>query len=316
MSDRKQVLILAREADFFAEKLAKAVPAFRYRGATTAANALPFAANCEILLVRDLDDFGGLTAAMPHLKWIQALTTGTSGIEHLAGLSKDVVITAARGFHGPQMSELAFLLMLSLTRRFKTVLANQAAAKWERRPQSLLFGKTAVIVGVGATSEQLALRCKAFGMTVFGVSSSRREVLHFDEIFPRTHLRDAAARADFLIVLAPSNADTRHLVGRDVLTSMRASAFLINIARGELVDTAALIDVLREKRIAGAGLDVFETTPLPPSSPLWTMDNVIVTPHVGGMSDIYAEQVLPILIENLSAYAAGHHDALRFVVQR
>jgi D-2-hydroxyacid dehydrogenase (NADP+) len=313
---KPKALIFAREADFLVARLSEAVPGIAFVGAADAAGLMPHAAEGDILIARDLDDIGGLLAAMPKLKWIQALTTGTSGIAAQPHLRADVMLTAARGFHSPQMSELAFLLMMALARRFKKILTNAQNAKWERWPQSLLAGKTAVIVGIGATSEELARRCKAFDMHVIGVSGSRTTVAHFNEIVPRAQLAQAASRADFLIVLAPSMAETHHLIGETVFTAMKPSAFLVNIARGELVDTQALLRALEARQIAGAGLDVFEQTPLPPDSPLWHRDDVIVTPHIGGMSDVYAQQALPILIDNLQAYAAGEIDRLRFRVSR
>lgn len=171
-----------------------------------------------------------------------------------------------------------------------------------------------VLVGVGAISEELALRCKAFKMTVLGVSASRHEAAGFDRIYLREDLLTAAAQGDFLVVLVPYEPSTHHLIDRRVLDAMPAHARLLNIARGPVIDEAALIAALRDKRIAGAGLDVFCTEPLPPDSPLWTLPNVIITPRIGGMSDSYAEQVLPLLMANVRAYAARNHNAMRNIV--
>jgi phosphoglycerate dehydrogenase-like enzyme len=127
-------------------------------------------------------------------------------------------------------------------------------------------------------------------------------------VVSRKSLKDAAAEADFLIVLAPYSPETHRLVDRSVLGALKREAVLINIARGKVIDESALIEALREKRIAGAALDVFETEPLPPESPLWGMDNVIITPRIGGMSDIYAEQASAIMLRNIRAFAAGKLD--------
>ena len=250
-----------------------------------------------------------LLAAMPGLDWIQALTTGIDPLLTL-NLPPEVIITSARGIHGPQMSELGLLLMLSLARNLPRMLHNQQQAVWERWPQRLLQGKTVGIVGVGTISEVLAGHCKALGMRVLGVSDSRTTAPGFDAIEPRSGLGIVAKSADFLVVLAPLIPENEHLISAEVLRQMRPDAFLINLARGRVVDEAALIAALQRGEIAGAGLDVFETEPLPADSPLWRLPNVIVTPHVGGLSDIYARQLLPLVVHNARAYLAGNLDAL------
>ena len=253
-------------------------------------------------------------AAMPRLEWIHALTTGVDSILAM-DLRPGVVVTATRGVHGPQMSELALLQMMSLARGFPRMLENQRQSLWRRWPQPLLLGRTVVIVGVGNIGEELARRCGAFGMRVIGVSDGRSQVPGFDAIHPRSELRAAAAAADFLVVLVPYSSATHALIDASVLRAMRTDAFLVNIARGGVLDEAALIEALRERRIAGAALDVFREEPLPAASPLWSLPNVIVTPHVGGMSDRYAEQVLPQLRHNVGAWLRGGTGGLRNVVR-
>jgi D-2-hydroxyacid dehydrogenase (NADP+) len=201
--------------------------------------------------------------------------------------------------------------MIALSRNFVAMQANQRQKRWERWPQRLLFEKTVVLVGVGAISEDIASRAKAFGMRVIGVSDARSSAPGFDELLPRRELRTAAKRADFLIVLVPLTAATRHMIDASIVAEMKPGAILINLARGPVVEEIALIEALRAGRLAGAGLDVFETEPLPTDSPLWSMPNVIVTPRIGGMSDIYAEQALPLVIENIAAWRSAGVHALR-----
>jgi D-2-hydroxyacid dehydrogenase (NADP+) len=311
-----EVLIKGRDAAFFADRLAPSLPALRFHAACDPSEALAKCADADILIIRTDEIFAELIDRMPKLRLIQALTTGTDHIQALPNLPKQVTLTAARGFHGPQMSELAFIFMLHFLRDFRDLFATQAAHRWNRVEQRLLADRTAVIIGVGSIAEDLAARCKVFGMRVVGVSDGRREAPHFDAILPRARLTEAAAQADFLIVLVPHTRDTTNLIGRDVFNAMKPSGVLINIARGGVVDEEALIAALRAKTIAGAGLDVFRVEPLPKDSPLWDMPNVFITSHVGGMADTYGEQVMPLLIENLRAFAAGQIAQLRFVVQR
>jgi phosphoglycerate dehydrogenase-like enzyme len=310
------VLIKGRDAGFFAERLAAKLPGLRFTAAHDPDEALAKGGTADILIIRTDEIFAELIDAMPKLRLIQALTTGTDHIQALPNLPKHVVLAAARGVHGAQMSELAFIYMLHFVRDIRDWFATQAAHRWNRVEQSLLENRTAVIVGVGAIAEELAKRCKAFGMSVLGVSDGRTSVPNFDAILPRARLREAAGRADFLIVLIPHTKETDRLIDANVLGAMKPEGVLINIARGGVVDEDALIDALRAGKIRGAGLDVFRTEPLPKESPLWDMPNVFITSHVGGMSDTYGEQVMPLLVENLSAFVAGQMEKMRFIVKR
>ena len=248
------------------------------------------------------------------LRWIQSLTTGTDAILKLDALRPEVTVTSTRGMHGPQMSELVFFQMLALLRDMRRLSRNQAQARWERWPQPLLLGKTVVVVGVGAISECLAPRCKAFGMQVCGVSSSARVPAGFDRMFERGELRTAAALADFLVLIIPLSTQTENLIDATVLAAMKPSAYLINVARGGVLDEEALMTALREKRLAGAALDVFREQPLPKEHPLWRAENVMITPLIGGMSDIYLDQAYDIVRDNLRQFLAGSPDAMRNVV--
>jgi D-2-hydroxyacid dehydrogenase (NADP+) len=255
-----------------------------------------------------------LIAKAKNLKWVQALTTGTETLTVPGVLPPQVLLTSTRGVHGPQMSELAFLNMIALARNFKKNLQNQAETKWEQWGQPILDGKTIVIVGLGLLAEHLAERCKLFGMKVVGVSRGRASAPHFDEVHPRGELVKLAARADFLMLLVPYSNDTHHLIDRDVLAAMKPSAFLINLARGGVVDEAVLIEHLQTGKIAGAAIDVFSQMPLSPDNPLWRMANVIITPNIGGRSDNFIEQTMTVLEPNLQAFIDGRLKDMRNLV--
>ena len=307
-------LIVGRDSGVFSESLKTAVPALRFRPAHNREEALKRCSDCDILIIRTDEIFAALVAAMPRLRLIQALTTGVDHIAALPNLPSHVLVAAARGFHGPQMSELAFLFMLAFARKFPAVLENQKQHRWDRREQRLLAGRTVVIIGVGRIAEELARRCKVFDMRVAGVSS-RASAPGFDAIYPRSRIAEAAGTADFLIVLAPLTRENRHLVDSAVIAAMKPEGVLINIARGGVVDEEALRQALIAGRIAGAGLDVFATEPLPPESPLWDTPNVMITSHVGGVSENYAEQVMPLLIDNLRAFMDGKPEHMRYIVK-
>ena len=305
-----EIVIITQDMHGVAEGIAQACPTIPLHAGHTASDVLKQAESASVLVGLAQAITPALVAATPRLRWIQALTTGIDPILAL-GLSDQVLVTSARGVHGPQMSEMAFLHMLALAREFPRMIGNQRRQSWERWPQRLLLGKTSVLVGIGAISEELARRCKVFGMRVVGISDSRTTAEGFDEIRTRSELVATAAEADFLIVLAAYTPQTHHLINAAVLDALPSHGFLINLSRGPLVDESALISRLEARRFAGAGLDVFDAEPLPAESPLWRFDNVLITPHLGGMSDSYAQQVLPLVIHNLRAFATGRVEQMQ-----
>lgn len=301
------------DAKIYAESVSRAYPGLPLVATSERAEAMASAAQATVLVAKAQHVSADLVGAMPKLGWIQALTTGVDPLLAL-DLAERIVVTSARGIHGPQMSELTLLLMMSLSRDFPRMLANQREARWQRWGQRLLAGRTVVIVGVGAISEALAVRCRAFDLRVIGITN-RASADGFDELHPRERLREVMGRADFLVLLVPYSPETHHLIDAHALSALKETAYLINVSRGNVVDEAALIDALRRRRIAGAALDVFSAEPLPSTSAFWTLDNVIVTPHVGGMSDVYAEQIVPLLLYNLRAYLADDRAGMKNRVQ-
>jgi D-2-hydroxyacid dehydrogenase (NADP+) len=293
----------------------KAFPGEVVRDARAAGGALDRCADCDVLVAMAHEITNELVGRMPKLRYICAMSAGTEHIDTLKNLKPDVKVTSARGIHGPQMSELAFLSMISLSREFPRMRQNQGNRVWERWPQKLIWGKTVVIIGIGPIAEELAMRCGAFGLRVIGVSDARKEAPHFDKMVPRSQLKNAAAEADFMVVLVPLSAQTRHMIDEGVLAAMKPTSILINLARGPVVDEKALVKALQDGRIGGAALDVFEVEPLPQESSLWDMPNVIVTPRIGGMSDVYAEQVLPLVLHNLRCYLDGRPGDFRNIVR-
>jgi len=314
MKDR--VLIMNAEAHWIADQLAQTCPGFSYRAATTPDAAMGHAPEAEILigLAPALSEL--LIQAMPNLKWIHALTTGVDNLLGSPSVGAKVVLSNSSGFHGPQMSELAILLMLSTLRDYPRILDNQRAKRWERWPQPLLQGRTACIIGVGSIAEALAARLRALEMTVTGVSDGRAEVPGFVKIFKRAGLSEAVADADFAIVLTPYTPQTHHIVGDAVISSMRSDAILINLSRGGCVDEKAVRTHLAKGTIRAAALDVFEQEPLPPESPNWDAPGMTIIPHLGGVSDNYRQQVLPVVINNLNAWSEGGASALPDRVER
>lgn len=307
-----KVLILDEHAREYFDPLTRQFPDVAFHRAFTPGEAKDVIPEVDVIIALAHKLPHELIKAARSLKWVQALTTGTDAL--IGALPSHILLTSTRGVHGPQMSELAFLHMLALNRKFAKMLESQSKGIWDRHTQPLLEGKTIVIVGLGILAEHLAARCKLFGMKVLGVSSGRKHAPDFDEVFSRAELRQAAQRADFLMLLVPYSKDTHHLVNAEVLAAMKPGAFLINLARGGVLDEAAFIAHMKAGKIAGAALDVFSTHPLPPQSPLWHLPNVIISPNVGGFSDKFVEQTLAVVTPNLRAFMENRQKDLRNIV--
>jgi len=250
------------------------------------------------------------------LKWIQVLGSGVDGIVNLPSLRQGVLVTSGRGVQATPVSEAALALMLALSRDLPRMVKNQSALKWERWPSQVLHGRTLGILGVGQIGEALAVKARALGMHVVGISSSLRAVEGFDRMYSRDQLSVAVREIDYLVLLTPYSAETHHIVNADVLSRMKPSAFLINVARGGVVNEAHLALALRNNHIRGAALDVFADEPLPPDNELWSLPNVIISPHIAGLNSSYPESILPLLEKNVSLFLAGRQDEMENIVQR
>ncbi|MDH4247464.1 MAG: D-2-hydroxyacid dehydrogenase [Deltaproteobacteria bacterium] len=279
----------------------------------------PFIESAEVLMTFGpmlMDRAGPLLGRARNLKWIQALGTGVDNIADVPTLPDRVQITNIRGIHGAPVSEAALMAMLALSRGLPRTVRNQDRKAWERWPARLLDGKTVGILGVGQIAEVLAPKCKAFGMTVVGISSATRSLPGFDRMADRGKLAGAVGELDYLVLLTPYTTETRHLVNAKVLAAMKPTSYLINLARGGVVDEEALLQALQQKQIAGAALDVFSTEPLPATHPFWSLPNVIITPHMGGFCDIYARLALPTIQDNLHQFLKGNMQNMTNIVSR
>lgn len=313
---KERVLVLNADAHWFAKQLSEACPGFSFAAAESLDQAMEFAPEAEILIGLAPALSEPLIQSMKNLKWIHALTTGVDNLVSSTSIGRDVFLSNSRGFHGPQMSELAILLMLSTLRDYPRILDNQRAKRWERWPQPLLQGRTACIVGVGSIAEALAARLLALEMNITGVSDGRSEAPGFTRIHRRADIVAAVRGADFVVVLTPYTSQTHHIVGDAVIAAMRRDAILVNLSRGGCVDEDAVKRHLAAGTIRAAALDVFEQEPLASNSALWDAPGLTITPHIGGVSNNYREQVLPVVIKNLNAWAKGGGAVLPDRVER
>lgn len=309
----RSICVFNEDAAAYAEAIMSRCSDFLATACVTREQALASLATAEGLVLLDSQFDDGLLAEADSLRWIHALTSGTDRLLGSTALRPDVVVTSSRGAHGTPMSEHALSMMLALARDLPRTLANQRSAVWERWPAPPLRGKTICLIGMGSSSAAIARKCQAFDMCVMGVSSTPRTAEHYDHVFGRDALHAAVSRADFVVALVPLTRETFHLIDATVLNSMRPGSWFINMARGSVVDEGALIRSLESGHLGGAALDVFEVEPLSPSSPLWKMPNVILTPHIAGAAQNYVELMLPLLLDNLTRYRNGQalHNIIR-----
>lgn len=265
----------------------------------------PFIGDVEILLCFSPPMADHVVHDAPKLRWIQALGTGVDNIVDLPSLGKEVLVTNVRGIHGPPVSEAALSYMLSLARKLPDATRAQDKHEWTRWPAQLLHGATVGILGVGLIAEALAPMCKAFGMTTVGISSAPRPTPGFDSMAHRDELAGIAGALDYLVALTPLSKDTRGIIGAKVLAAMKPTAYLVNVARGGVVDEPALIAALDKGQIAGAALDVFAREPLPPDDPIWKAKNILIFSHLGGYSEGYEARAMPTIAGNMACYLAG-----------
>lgn len=271
----------------------------------------PYIGEAEILIT-----FGPMMADhvlrdAKKLRWIQALGTGVDGIADRPALRSDIIVTNVHGIHGAPVSEAALSAMLALSRGIPELVRNQDKRQWKRWPARLLHNKTVGILGVGAIALDLAPRCKALGMRVIGITGTPREQVGFDRMVARADMLAVVPKLDYFVLLVPYAPDTKGLVGASIFAAMKRDAYLVNLARGGVVDEKALLQALEEGRIAGAALDVFSEEPLPPDHPLWSAPNVLISPHQGGFCDVYVDHAMPTIAENIRHFLAGDMGAMR-----
>ena len=309
------VLVLDKFAEVYEQRLRETFPQIAVHTAHKLAELPADVSAMDVLIAFGIAINDDLMRRLTGLRWVQSLATGVDHFTKCPYLRPATLLTSARGIHGQGMRETVAFLMLALTRDAPRLVTNKAARRWDRgEPWTPLGGRTAVIVGIGVGGIAIGQLLAAFGMKVIGVSRSSRDIAGFERIVHSDRLAEIAGQADFLIGILPGDAANTNLFGRDVFAAMKPSAYFINVGRGSTVDEPALIDALQTGRIAGAGLDVFATSPLPADNPLWALPNVIISPQVGGFTSDYEDMVWPIIEENMTCFLDGEPSAMRILI--
>ncbi|MHC5769136.1 MAG: D-2-hydroxyacid dehydrogenase [Nostoc sp.] len=255
-----------------------------------------------------------LTAA-PALRWQQSPSAGVNHILTPTFLQKDIILTNGAGVHAIPISEFVLAFMLYHAKNLRKLQTLQNEHTWVRGVfLEELADATLLILGTGNIGQAIASRAKAFGVTVWGSRRHPEPLPNFDKVVGADEWRSLLPAADYVVIATPLTPETKGLIDEAALRSMRQSAYLINIARGAIVDEAALLTALREGWIAGAGLDTVANEPLPPESPLWSLPNAFITPHCSALSPRLRERIAQLFIDNLQRYQNG--QPLRNVVDK
>lgn len=270
----------------------------------------------EIPEVDAVVTFDNKDAFLDSVGWIHTIQAGYDKFTLPDLEEHGVTLTNSAGIHGESVGESVAMLMLSFARGLHTYVRNQQDNAWDRPDWDdlfTLFDESACVVGLGTLGQGIAQRMAGMEMDVVGVRRKPTRVPHVREVFTPDDLHEAISDARFVAVATPLLPSTEGMFGPEEFDAMREDAYIINVARGPVIQEEALIEALGEGEIAGAGLDVFDTEPLPADSPLWDMDNVIVTPHVAAMTRDYYREIEALVRENIKLLTADESPVNKVV---
>jgi D-2-hydroxyacid dehydrogenase (NADP+) len=257
----------------------------------------------------------------PKLRFIQSVSAGTDQYDRALLREKGIRLASAQGSNERAVAEHALSLILAFARQLHLSRDNQRKGAWRgmigdpNAREKELGGSTLVIYGLGRIGSRLAALARAFDMKVIGVKRSPQSASDpVDEVVAPDRFREVLRQADYVALTCPLTPETEGVIGEAELSAMKPSAHLINVARGRVVQEEPLLKALREGRIAGAGLDTFREEPLPPGSPFWGFDNVIITPHTAGETQLYEKNVIDLLVENLGRLYRGETELKNGIV--
>lgn len=238
-----------------------------------------------------------------NLKWIQLLSAGINQVPADEVLSRNILLTNHRGGYSIPIGEWIVLKILEMIKNSKEFYEKQRTKKWKMDTSLLeLYGKTVGFVGTGSIAAEAAKRLEPFGVEILGINATGRSAEHFHQCYSMEKINDVVSKCDFIVIAAPGTDKTYHLINEEVFSNMKDGTYLVNIARGNIIDEKALIENLKSGKIRKAALDVFEVEPLPEENSLWNMDNVIISPHNSWASEMNFRRRYEIAYKNMKKY--------------
>ncbi len=301
MASALNILVLNNLANRHKDAIAAVMPGITVT-VSDVEHAGELIAETDILVAWGWTDIRPLYLAAPRLKWVHALSAGVEGLTCPEIQASDTILTNSKGIHGIPVSEHVFSLMLAFTRGLNLLIRRQLDKKWERVTTDEIHEKTIGIVGLGSIGREIAKKAKGLGMEVVATKQEMTTEIFVDKLYKPEQLHEMLAVCDFVVVALPLTEKTAGLFTLEEFKAMKPTAYFFNIARGAIVREADLAKALQLGIIKGAGLDVFEAEPLPADSPLWSMDNVIITPHLAAISPCYLDRAVKLFVDNLTRY--------------
>jgi phosphoglycerate dehydrogenase-like enzyme len=269
--------------------------------------------------IADTDVFIGLSlrpeqfAAAKRLCWIHSPAAAVHQLMYPELIKSSVALTNSTGVHGPVVAEHAITLLLALAKRLPQAMQYQAKHEWSQnqlwqgspRPREVA-DSTVLVIGMGSIGREFAARAKALGMRILAIRENPAKGLDgADAVYGSAQIDDVLPQADYVLLCTPVTPATTGIMNAARMSKMKPDAYLINVARGPLIDEAALLDTLQHRRIAGAALDVFNQEPLPADSPFWSLDNILITPHTAAVTDRLWERHYRLIVDNMKRFLAG-----------
>lgn len=294
--------------------LKKVVPDLNLIICKTQQEAIPYMPEVDILVPWGNMNLEQFLQDAPHLKWVHALSAGVENLLVPEFINSPIPLTNAQGVFARPIAEHVMMMILALAHRLPEMLENQAHRKWDRLLLEDIGDKTIGIVGLGGIGSEIAKRAKAFNMKVVGSKRRPSSVPFVDHVYASDELDSLLTEADFVVVALPATPETKGMFTLREFRTMKDTAYFINIARGNLVNESDLVDALQAKLIKGAALDVFSTEPLPDISPLWSMKNVIISPHNAPITPRYLDLTINFLAKNLARFV--NQEPLLHVVDK
>ncbi|MDF2532566.1 MAG: dihydrofolate reductase [Clostridia bacterium] len=264
-------------------------------------------APCDVDVLVCYDPFESLDIAqLKQLKWIQLSSIGIDQVPKQKVQAQNILVTNNRSGYSIPMGEWIVMKILELLKNSKAFYHKQGERKWQMDTSILeLYNKTVCFVGTGSIASEAAKRLQGFDVNIIGINTSGKKVAYFNSCYPMTELNSALMQSDVVVLSIPSTKETHHLINGNNLSMFKNGASLINISRGNVIDESALVEALKKGHIRGAALDVFEEEPLSQDNPLWSLDNVILTPHNSWISEMRNERRYRIIYENLKRFING-----------
>jgi phosphoglycerate dehydrogenase-like enzyme len=315
MTRRPQLLLWTQSPTPYVEAIQAAGLADRVVIHTLAPDARPSAdqlEQAEVLMAYIVPP--GVLGAMPKLRWAQAMLAGVEGWLAMPDLPPNLVLTCARGTHEESMPENIVGALFYVAKPYAAAAQNQKLGRWVRTVPQPLTGKTLGILGIGVIGQKVAHIAATLGMRVIGTRRRPEPVPDVEKVLPAERTAEVLAESDFVLLLLPATKETESFINADRLRQMKPGAWLLNFGRGQLIKDDDLVAAVKERRIAGAVLDVYRQEPLPAGHPFWTTEGIIVLPHLGGPHPRRDKFVARLFVDNLGRFLDG--KPLREVVDR